>query len=526
MSTTRAVWLFVIVLTAIRLALLGTTDLSFDEAHYWMWSDRLAAAYFSKGPGVAFAIRASTAIFGDSEFGVRFWSPILGAGTSLLLFYFSRRLYSADAGLWVVLAMNVTPIFNIGNLVMTIDPLSVFFWTAAMFTFWLATERAPNFSWFWPLTGLLVGLGFLCKYTNALELISILLVLALAPRLRREFRHRGLYLLVAMFVLCTIPPIVWNSQHAWATLTHLRTRGSLDDAPGLHPLELFEFLFQHFGVYSPLLFLGLAWAVIASWRRVHQQFKVLFLMWFGLPIFIFYLLLSINKSAAPNWDALAVISLSVLAVTYWRDRIESHRWLSAALAAAFLLGILTSVFALNSDVMRTAGFHLWRRDPADRMRGWRGSAQAIEQVRADVEKQLGEKIFVIADERDRASELSFYFRHKRVEGPGHPPVYIPESQDIRNQFSFWPRYDEFVEAPAGQPQPNGEVYTEQKGVNPFEGRSALFVSANQKALDVPHNIRAAFQSADRVATIEVRRFGKQVRAFDVYLCRNYRTLPL
>ena len=75
---------------------------------------------------------------------------------------------------------------------MTIDPLSVFFWMAAMFTFWLALERSPKFSWRWPLTGLLVGLGFLCKYTNAFELISIVLVLALVPRLRREFKRPGL----------------------------------------------------------------------------------------------------------------------------------------------------------------------------------------------------------------------------------------------------------------------------------------------------------------------------------------------
>src|SRR4030081_4162922 len=98
MSTTRAVWLFVIAITAIRLSILATTDLAFDEAHYWMWSERLAPAYFSKGPGVAFAIRAGTALFGDNEFGVRFFSPILAAGTSLLLFYFARRLFSATAG--------------------------------------------------------------------------------------------------------------------------------------------------------------------------------------------------------------------------------------------------------------------------------------------------------------------------------------------------------------------------------------------------------------------------------------------
>src|SRR2546429_9911520 len=93
MSATRAVWCFIIALTAIRLSILATTDLEFDEAHYWMWSERLAPAYFSKGPAIAFAIRASTAGFGANEVGVRFFSPLLAAGTSLLLFY-SPGVYS------------------------------------------------------------------------------------------------------------------------------------------------------------------------------------------------------------------------------------------------------------------------------------------------------------------------------------------------------------------------------------------------------------------------------------------------
>src|SRR6202049_1166889 len=127
MKKTRAVWLVIIALTLVRLAMLGSTDLEFDEAHYWMWSERLAPGYFSKGPGVAFAIRASTAVFGANEFGVRFFSPALAAGTSLLLFYFARRLFSVTAGLWLVVALNVTPIFNVGAFLMTIDPLSIFF---------------------------------------------------------------------------------------------------------------------------------------------------------------------------------------------------------------------------------------------------------------------------------------------------------------------------------------------------------------------------------------------------------------
>src|SRR5436309_6223948 len=166
MSKTRAVLIFIGALTLVRLLMLGSTDLEFDEAHYWMWSERLAPGYFSKGPGIAFAIRASTMLFGATEFGVRFWSPVLAGCTSLLLFYFGKRLFSENVGLWAVIAFNVTPIFNIGAFVLTTDALSIFFWMAAMFTFWLATEKSPQFSWCWPLTGLLMGVGVLVRDTH------------------------------------------------------------------------------------------------------------------------------------------------------------------------------------------------------------------------------------------------------------------------------------------------------------------------------------------------------------------------
>src|SRR5438034_6723228 len=495
MSTTRAVWLFIIALTAVRLSMLATTDLEFDEAHYWIWSEHLAPAYFSKGPAIAFVIRASTSVFGTNEFGVRFFSPLLSAGTSMLLFYFARRLFNPTAGLWAVIAVNVTPIFNVGAFLMTIDALSVFFWLAAMFTFWLALEKSPHFSWYWPLTGLLIGLGFLSKYTNAFELASIVLVLALAPRLRQEFKRPGLYSLIALFALCTVPPIVWNAQHALITLVHLRSRGNLEHGFGFHPVEVLSFLGQHFLAYSPFLFLALAWGVIGSWQRVNQQFKVLFLMWFGLPVFLFYLLLSVNKAAAPNWDGLAFLGFGLLAIHFWWEKLERSVTLRIAAVAAMLVGLSMSIVALNTDLLRTVGYKFKRSDPSDRMRGWKSATTALEKMRNDLETKLGEKLFLIADARDRASEISFYLRDRRVEGPGHPPVYIPESQDMVNQFSFWPRYDEFVEIKPGTPQPEGEVYTEENGINLFMGRDALFIRNGEKER-VPHSIQDAFQSVE------------------------------
>jgi hypothetical protein len=184
-----------------------------------------------------------------------------------------------------------------------------------------------------------------------------------------------------------------------------------------------------------------------------------------------------------------------------------------------------SLVALDTDLLRVAGYQLSRSDPSDRMRGWKSATEALEKMRNDLEAQLGEKLFLIADARDRASEISFYLRDKRAECPGHPPVYIPESQDMVNQFSFWPRYDEFIELKPGMQRPEGEVYTEENGINLFVGRDALFIRAGEKER-VPRNIEAAFQSTGPAGKIEVSRYGKVIRIWQVFLCRSYRTLPL
>src|SRR5687767_13185304 len=47
-------------------------DLATDEAYYWDWSRRLDLSYYSKGPLVAYLIRGSCSVFGDTELGVRF----------------------------------------------------------------------------------------------------------------------------------------------------------------------------------------------------------------------------------------------------------------------------------------------------------------------------------------------------------------------------------------------------------------------------------------------------------------------
>src|SRR5262249_9161660 len=158
-----------------------------------------------------------------------------------------------------------------------------------------------------------IALGFLCKYTNALQILSIFLALLWVPRWRVELRRGGFWLMCLVACLGAIPPIIWNSTHAWITLNHLLERGGFD-GEGSKWTAFLEYLGAQMGVYSPLIFVGLMLALWRGWREAFgpkpgRLERARFLLAFTLPIFVFYSLLALRRPGEPNWTALAYPSL-------------------------------------------------------------------------------------------------------------------------------------------------------------------------------------------------------------------------
>jgi len=526
-------WLFLLLasLTVARYLLAASYELSSDEAYYYMWSQHPALSYFSKGPGVAMAIAASTALFGPTEFGVRFFSPLLALGTSLIIFFMARRLYNERVAIWTVLLLNAIPIFNVGSIVMTIDPLSLFFWAASVYTFWLALDNSPAFSWWWPFTGLLIGLGFLAKYTNAMELLSIVIILSTTRRYRRDMLGAGFWSMLIIALACTVPVIVWNQQHAWITLVHLSERGGLNGGFALHPRAFLQFLGGHCLVYSPLVFIGLIGSLYWASQRMETQFKPRFLAAFAVPLLVMYAALALKNPGEPNWTAPAFITLGILGTALWLEHTAESAIYRQFAIVALIMALAVTTVALNPDLLRV--FHMpysYDADPSGRLRGWQTSAAAIQDFRHEFEKEVGHPVFLIGNKYQTCASLSFYMTDHRVESPGAPAVYIPESQMIENQFSFWPRYDEFVTTPPGvaPTNPADSYYTEEQGVNLFEGRDALYITDESRTGQErpPSAIERGFDRVELVRLFRIERRGQPLRDLRVYACYNYRTLPL
>src|SRR5581483_5661000 len=100
------------------------------EAHYWEWSRRLDLAYYSKGPLIAYLIRALTLLAGDSALGIRLGAVVLSVAGSLALYRLGHRAFGdGRVGLLAVVGLQLTPLFWAGSLLLTIDPPFLVAWT-------------------------------------------------------------------------------------------------------------------------------------------------------------------------------------------------------------------------------------------------------------------------------------------------------------------------------------------------------------------------------------------------------------
>ena len=78
-------------------------NLSFDEAQYWALAQTIQLGYYSKPPMVAWAIAATTALFGEGEGAIKLSSTLAHAATALFLYVLGREMFDRRIGAWSAL---------------------------------------------------------------------------------------------------------------------------------------------------------------------------------------------------------------------------------------------------------------------------------------------------------------------------------------------------------------------------------------------------------------------------------------
>jgi 4-amino-4-deoxy-L-arabinose transferase-like glycosyltransferase/membrane-associated phospholipid phosphatase len=503
----------------------GRIELSEDESYQWLWSKHLALSYFSKPPLIAYAQFLGTSLWGDREFGVRFFSPVIAAILSLVLFRFLGRVANVRAALMLVLIVNATPLPSVGATLMTVDPLSVLFWTLTMVAGWRAVQaEATTRDWLW--VGCWMGLGFLSKYTALFQWLCWAVFFVLWRPARAQLRRPGPYLALLVNLVCLLPVVIWNAQHDWITAHHVADNGALGQP--WHPTLRFflDFLVVECVLLHPIFFVATVWAAMAIWRRQRGSALAVYFFSMGAPLFLFYFAYTLHSRVLPNWIAPSILPLFCLMVVYWDGRWrEGVRAVKSWLAAGCWSGyVLVIVLHDTNLIAKATGHYLpaaW--DPLRRVRAWSETARLVGAARDRLLAE-GKPVFIIGDHYGITGEISFYLPQARERVKDIPLAYHLTSDRPKNQFYFWPGYRE---------QRRGEnaifVVELEMPKKPLRSMLDTYLPARADEAEAvpaakaaPAELQAEFASVTDLGPSKVLYRGRVFRWIQLFECRDLR----
>ena len=230
--------------------------ISFDPA-----APNLPLRAVNHGALPAYVVKASSSLFGTSPLGYRAGSIILALLTITLVFFLTRPLYGAWAGLWASAIVGFNAYYLDVSSRATAHAPYLFFVALALFAAsrFLSLARARHLF----LAAVATALAFYCKEHAALVLVALGLMF-LRPGWRPWLRRSAPYAACALFVLLIAPDVAWNA--AADAETDRVTYGNRDAPQATYARHL-----QRIGGLGvspyPLMFYGRS-AVIPAYQRV------------------------------------------------------------------------------------------------------------------------------------------------------------------------------------------------------------------------------------------------------------------
>ena len=550
-------------------------DLSGDEAQYWDWSRNLDLSYYSKGPLVAYIIRASCAIFGDTMPAVRLPALVFGVCTLIVTYLLTRKLFQSDRiALGAVLLFHIVPMFVAGSVLMTIDPPYFFCWAIA--TYLLAIGIFDGKRWVWPLIGVAAGVGFLAKYAMLLWFVPMLITLAIDRPARPLLRTKWPWLAILISLLATIQVIVWNSRHDWVSFKHVSTQTGASH--GHFELgNVLELVGGQIGILGPALFLFMVAGCVYAFRRSagertpdaagipaetdHASSTVAlqqepyrrqmrFCAVFAVAFFSFNFIISFVTKVQMNWPAPAYFTGVILAAYFLATRMRSPLrwrrwrpwfWLNIAFGLLMLPiahdpeVLFPAVHWLNAHVIplkepwtQAGGVRklLARSIPNDpievqqvdftyKLKGWQEVGKRLSSELRD----LGDDSFAMCHDYQQAADLAFYL-------DGQPKTYYAASYYRREIAGRLTQYDIWPDRNLGPD-------------SPLIGKNAVFLGrfdrpipelyeAFERVEGVPEQREKVIDgkpvevTVQRAITLELKRDDLELRTFRYFRCYGFK----
>lgn len=487
-----------------------------DEAHYWEWSEQLDWSYYSKGPLVAWLMRASCELFGDLSLrltgdlaaAVRTPAAVCHAAILISWYLLASGIYRSQmVGFLIVLVGITLPVVRAGAVLMTIDPPFLACWSWALVCVWQAFQRGKT-GW-WIGAGILTALGTLAKFT--MVLLPAAVVGFILWHRRSEFRRSGILILLAGAILGWVPILYWNAHHDWVSFRHVfgQVGGSSQHAHQTASWWLgpVMFLGSQFGMMFGLWLLAF-WVACWRYRPTYERDEAIRLMWWcAFPVWFFFLVASCIKPGQPNWPAPAYVSGLVLTIGWVREfylERYSRTFLSTVLIALFS-GLLASAIVHFPAVVRPLlasivpsptrnnPLPVRQLDMTARLTGWKQLAAAVDEIRYREKQRTGLEPILAGTHWTIPGELRIYCA-------GHPRAYaigIPNQSDRHSQYDLW------------RPNPVRDAQA-------FQGRTFLIVG------DIAPHMLTAFATVEQPIMVTHEDNGIPLASWSIWVCHGFR----
>jgi 4-amino-4-deoxy-L-arabinose transferase-like glycosyltransferase len=347
-----------VISAAARLVLAAILGLGVDESYEVVMSRVPSLSYFDHPP-LSFWIAGLTSRLTQTEHRVVLRLPFIAlfALTTLVMFRLTARWYGERAGFVAALLLNVSPVFSLstGGWILPDGPLDCATLATALCA-WRALEGGgPSveggstgyWAW-WIAAGVFTGLALLSKYHGVFVILGVLLFMITARKARTWLRMPQPYAAVAIAIVLTLPVIIWNVRHDFASLRFQLGRAS---AHGFRPEALAQNLAGQLGYLLPWIALPLLWQLWRGLRAGAADAPRWFLCCLAAgPIFLFTLVSLGGNPGLPHWPAPGYLFLVPLlgdAVARYEARgiVEGRRVARGLIASVTVFVALTAVAA-------------------------------------------------------------------------------------------------------------------------------------------------------------------------------------
>lgn len=484
----RAIAWLIACFTLLRLLMAATAPLLPQEAYYWTWSRHLDASYFDHPPLASYAIALSTSVFGQTVFGIKLAAVLWSLGWNVLWAKLIHDMFrDRRLTFWSLLALNLTPLYELYGFGPSPDGPLLFFWLATILSIW-HLSLSGQARW-WYLAGACMGLSWLGKYAGVLLAPVVLLYLLTSAQQRHWLKTPHPYLAFALAIAVFSPVLFWNFQHDWASLAFQSSR-RVGEMGGLKPRFFVVLVFTQLLVLTPYLFtvsLAAAGRALRSGvaRQLDDPSRLLALS--ALVPLLLFTAVSFRSNAKINWLMPAWWSLIILAMRYLLAQESKIRQLIWGLRSS--AGVLLLIIAMSQvpNLPIPGDFNSWS--------GWKEAAARVDQLEARLQAQ-GEKTFVFSPTYKTSSLIWFY-------NAGQDRTY---AQDIYGekalQYDYFPRQQD------------------------LKGATGLLLVSDQRQSRIDlDKIRPFFDSIERIDVVETSAFQHETRRIEIYRGTNYHGHP-